>query len=375
MCEWLKRGSILVWLLMLFPGCGAGDQLQPEVTVEVGTEISSAQLKQQLDEVLDFTYSERFLDTENHAAWQILHGALTYQRDFLVRYKEEMTSAVDFVLGGGHIKGWTFERGKHGPRALLEEGTKTGQGHADQWFAVMAQSELAGDQPIEIHGELFSMSDWVAQVQFDLPRNVLQEYSWTLIGLTSYLPTSAHWTASDGKSWSIERLMAIELDQDINSSACGGTHRLIGLSMALNQHLAQGGELKGVWQQADEKIKEAMDLARRYQNSDGGFSSRYFNRPGISSDLANSLGTTGHVLEFLAISMTAEQLNERWMQRAVIYLCDLFRKTEAYDLECGALYHAAHGLALYRQRVFGKRNYRKLGMATTASNSSTPSRK
>ena len=41
--------------------------------------------------------------------------------------------------------------------------------------------------------------------------------------------------------------------------------------MALNQHLAQGGELKGVWQQADEKIKEAMDLARRYQNSDGVF--------------------------------------------------------------------------------------------------------
>ena len=149
----------MVWLLMLSAGCGTGYQPQPEVTEEVAAEISSAQFKQQLDEVLEFTYSERYLDTENHAAWQILHGALTYQRDFLVRYKGEMISAVDFVLGGGHIKGWTFERGEHGPRAILEEGTKTGQGHADQWFAVMAQSELAGEQPIEIHGELFSMSD------------------------------------------------------------------------------------------------------------------------------------------------------------------------------------------------------------------------
>ena len=56
-------------------------------------------------------------------------------------------------------------------------------------------------------------------------------------------------------------------------------------------------------------------------------------------------------------SLTDEQLGEAWVRRAVMYLCGLFRKTDQYDLECGALYHAAHGLALYRQRMFGSRKY------------------
>ena len=38
-------------------------------------------------------------------------------------------------------------------------------------------------------------------------------------------------------------------------------------------------------------------------------------------------------------------------------MCDLFRKTEKLPLECGALYHAAHGLVLYRERVFGPHDW------------------
>ena len=34
-----------------------------------------------------------------------------------------------------------------------------------------------------------------------------REYSWTLIALNRYLPTDATWTASDGQTWSIERLV------------------------------------------------------------------------------------------------------------------------------------------------------------------------
>jgi hypothetical protein len=36
-------------------------------------------------------------------------------------------------------------------------------------------------------------------------------------------------------------------------------------------------------------------------------------------------------------------------------LCAIFRKTREIDLECGALYHAAHGLSLYREKVYGPR--------------------
>jgi hypothetical protein len=33
-------------------------------------------------------------------------------------------------------------------------------------------------------------------------------------------------------------------------------------------------------------------------------------------------------------------------------VADIFVKTKDIPLECGALYHAAHGLVLYRARIF-----------------------
>ena len=127
--------------------------------------------------------------------------------------------------------------------------------------------------------------------------------------------------------------------------------------MALNRHLAAGGKIEGAWQLADDRIQEAIGQARQYQNPDGSFSTNYFQRPGSSPDLAQNLGTTGHILEFLTLAMKDDQLDHPWIKRAVANMCDLFRRTRDVPLECGALYHAAHGLVLYRMRVFGPRSY------------------
>jgi hypothetical protein len=311
------------------------------------------------------TNQSRHLSLQEHAAWQILHGALAFGRAFLVDRDGELVSAVDHILDGGPMKGWTVQAvidqqsGHRGLRALLEPGSQTGQGHADQWLAILAQCELPSTQPIRVGSDVLTMQDYVAQVQWDVPRNLEHEYSWTLIGLTTYLPTDATWKASDGKQWSIEKLVELEVDQELASSACGGTHRLIGLAMALNRHLEQGGQLEGVWRRADEKIQQGIVDAHQYQNPDGSFSTRYFQGPGSSPDLAQNLGTTGHILEFLTLAMTEEQLGQPWVQRAVVNLCDLFRRTQDLPLECGALYHATHGLVLYRLRRYGPRTYRR----------------
>jgi hypothetical protein len=53
----------------------------------------------------------------------------------------------------------------------------------------------------------------------------------------------------------------------------------------------------------------------------------------------------------------------------VAYLCRLLERTEHIDLECGSLYHAAHGLVLYRSKVYGLRS------ATQATRSRTPDRR
>jgi len=190
-------------------------------------------------------------------------------------------------------------------------------------------------------------------------KNTTQEFSWTLMALTAYYPTDYTWKAGDGSPWSIEKLVEIELGHNLEASACGGTHRMTGLTMAFNRHVAAGRPVTGVWKKLEDRIHECIDKAKQYQNADGSLSSNYFARPGKSADLAVCMGSAGHVMEFLATAMDKEQLQQPWVKRATLDVCKLFRKTKPVDVECGALFHAAHGLVLYREKVFGPRSFGK----------------
>lgn len=341
---------VLLAAVPLLAGCGSGSSPAP------APQASDKPLKDLLDETLSFT-AERKLTTEDHAAWQILHGVLAYRREFRIEHEGQPVRAVDFLLQGGAVSGFDVEvvpRGERaGLRALMQAGSKSGQGHADQWLAVLAQAGLTAEQEIQIDGRPFQIRDFVSQVQADIYRNADREYSWTLIALTSFLPTTAEWKDANGDRWSIENLVEIEAAQDLNESTCGGTHRLIGLQMALDRHRQQGGQMEGAWQTAEAVIQQAVARAKSLQHPDGSFSTDYFAGPASSLDFGENLGTTGHILEFLALALSDEQLKEPWVERSVRHLCDLFSKTKSIPLECGKLYHAAHGLLLYRERRFG----------------------
>ncbi|MCA9227038.1 MAG: ADP-ribosylation factor-directed GTPase activating protein isoform b [Pirellulaceae bacterium] len=357
-------GLLVATSFLSMSGCGRPRTERTVTTPVANSEVSEDELRDEIDAILTWTYQNRHLNLRDHAAWQILHGALTYQRDFLVDHNGQRVSAVDHILQGGSMTGWVArpgnmieQTGRVGLQTVLEQGSKTGQGHTDQWMAILAQCELPPDQPIQLDGQTFTMEDMIWQAMWDVPRNVDREYSWTLIGLTSYLPTDFQWQAQDGQTWSIEKLVQIETEHDVHASACGGTHRMIGLSMALNRHLAAGGKLEGVWQAAHDHIEQRKAEAFKYQNPDGSFSSNYMARPGTTSDMSQRIGSSGHVLEFLTLASTDEELHKPAMQRAVRHVCQLLEQTKSIDLECGGLYHAAHGLLLYRQRVFGPKNY------------------
>ncbi len=347
----------------LLSGCLTGnDDESSNPAISVDAEESES-LKDRIDSVLDYTIQHRRLTLEQHAAWQILHGALAFQTDFPVESDGEMVSAVNHILDGGRMNGWTVEpgitldeaTGRRGLRAVIESGSVSGQGHAEQWLAILAQCELPLTQEIKLDNHTFSIGDYVEQVKWDVPRNQGPEYSWTLIGLTKYLPTDSKWTASDEETWSIERLLDAECKYQIGEGACGGTHRLIGITMALERHLEQEGELEGVWSRAQAIVNRATSQAKAFQNEDGSFSTNYLDRGGATVDLSQILGTTGHTLEFLALKLSKKELQQPWVQAAAIRLCEVFEQTEDVSLDCGKLYHAAHGLALYRDKVYGQR--------------------
>lgn len=307
---------------------------------------------------LDDNRINRRLSTETHGAWQILHGILAYGDDFSVETPLGETPALQSLLEGGVISGFepiVGDRLGAPPRAglqmAMEPSTKIGQGHRDQWLAIVAQCGLPIKTELQSSDHTFTIGDWLRQAEYDVARNLDLEFSWSLIALTTYHDTDHRWTARDGIEYSTEELLASELEQSLPSSACGGTHRLIGIAMSLSKRRAEGKPISGVWAEAESTLNKEIESAKQNQNPDGSYSVAYLHRPGWTRDLGETLGTTGHVLEFLAFAASDETLRQPWVQRSVRRLCQVLEQCKDVDLECGVLYHALHGLSEYERRM------------------------
>ncbi len=347
----LAAGVLLVALSLLgLGGCqDAASRSQDDPAPPRFQDVPDAELKQLLEEVLE-TNLHRTLDTSQHGAWQILHGVLAYQDRLQVMHQGKLVPALQWLLNGGSLRGFVLEPTPQGLDVVTEPGSLTGQGHEDQWLAVFSQCGLGLEQPIRWQGETYTLGDMLRRTQWDVEEGM--ELSWTLIALSRYLPPGTQWKNHHGETWTVERAVAWEAEQDLDSSACGGTHRLIGMTMALRAYFPDQAELDGPWAQAQQQIRRAVALARAYQQPDGAFSAQYFRRPGSTPDVKKRLGTTGHTVEFLALALEPEELAAPWMENAVRHLCQLLQETEDLAIECGALYHALHGLQVYYQRRF-----------------------
>jgi hypothetical protein len=246
----------------------------------------------------------------------------------------------------------------------MEAGSKTGQGHPDQWLGYLSQCGLTPQDKLIVGGEEFTVNDLITQAQWDMRDGM--EATWTLMAFGTFLPIDAEWKASDGEVWTIDRMVEMENEADHTARACGGTHCLYGLAVALNKYKQEGGDLnEEPWKSVNERIygyenletkkhvDGLIDKARKFQQPDGSLSVQFFERPGSTPELANRIHATGHTFEFLCAVLTDDQLKEPWVTRAAVSLLDMLERTQEYDVECGALYHAVHGLDMYRNRRFG----------------------
>jgi hypothetical protein len=333
-----------------------------------------AEILRQIDDALEYTYDKRRLSVGNgpddQAAWQIIHGALAFKREFLIHDGERDVPAVEYVLSGRPMKGMELlegdvldeATGRRGIRSFIA-GDKMGQGHTDQWMGYLSDCRLGLGEKIIVAGSEHTVADYIEQMKLDVPRNERREYSWTLMALSAYYPSDYRWAASDGQEWSIEKLVEIELEHSLDQSPCGGTHRMTALTMVYKRHMAAGGKVEGLWQRLHERIDDCVTKCRQYQNPDGSLSANFFVRSGKATDLANAMHSAGHTLEFLATALDKEQLQEEWVKRATLDVCKQFRTTKPVYVECGALFHAAHGLVLYREKVYGPRTFGKASQA------------
>ena len=312
-----------------------------------------------IDAVLAHARDARRLDARVQGAWQAVHGILAFGPEFPLVVDGTVTRAVDHLLGGGQLTGWVLRPGRPGVIAVVEEGSRMGQGHPDQWLGYLAQCGVgaAGPDglplatPLVAGGRSFTLADLLAQAKHDIRPG--QEATWTLMALAAYEPTETAWTAGDGDRWTMERVVAMEAEAEIFAAACGGAHRLYALAAAVAARRRAGlaAPPGSGWEAARVVLADAVERARRFQQADGSFSVHAFERPGGSPDVVARLGATGHVFEVLTLTLDDDRLTEPWVTRAADRLTRLLEQTADLDVECGALYHAAHGLALYRRRI------------------------
>jgi hypothetical protein len=344
---------------MAIAALGCGGEKPPVPSASAAASADPDDLCGRIDAVLLHTRDGRSLDAGIHGAWQVVHGILAFGPDFPVAVRGGTTAALGYLLDGGSLMGWKLRPGSSGVVAIVEEGSTMGQGHPDQWLGYLSQcgvgvGGLAGgiplDAPLVVGGRKFTVADLLAQAQHDIREG--QEATWTLMALAAWLPPDAAWTAGDGERWTTERVVRMEAAADIPTAACGGAHRLYALAAAVAAHRhATGGPPTGGWAEAAAVVDASLDRARRFQQADGSFAVRPFERPGTSPDVFARLSATGHVFEVLAVTLDDERLAEPWVVRAVDRLVSLMEQTADLDVECGGLYHAAHGLALYRNRI------------------------
>ncbi len=347
--------SALLALAIALAGCSG----KPEPPKFDTSQVDLAALQTRIDAAVEHTLNSRTLNTKDHNAWQIVHGILPYGYAFQIDKDGEKISALEWLMSGGMLNGWNLRPGDKGVVAVVEQGSKSGQGHPDQWLGYLSQCGLKPDDKLQVEGMDFTVADLIRQAEWDIYPGM--EATWTLMAFHLYFPLDHKWTAKDGQEWSMERLIEMEAGAPIvgEGSACGGTHRMYAISAALNRYLQETGkkpaELTGGWKKAYETEQDAIAKTKAHQQPDGSFSTNFFARPGSSVDIDATLHSTGHTLEWLMVALPQSEVEAPWVTAAVDRLCQLLEDNSEQPLDCGALYHAARGLMLYRTRRFGPR--------------------
>jgi hypothetical protein len=298
-------------------------------------------------------YQARPLNTRDHNCWELMHSIVAYgiqSRVLLGGTSGEPVNAIGWLCYGNPVGGQKLVSVERG-RLSVAKGPRV-QGHHGQFLAIVAQSRVRTDYPIEIGGESFTLADLIESEKLGCQAGT--ELTFKLIALAHYLDSDSTWRNSAGESWSISRLIQEEIKSPIIGAACGGTHRLMGLSYAVNERLKQGGALDGQFMRADRYVRDYHRYTFSLQNSDGSFSTDWFKSQAAKPDVERRLQTTGHILEWMSYSVPAETLDDPRLVKAVVYLTRLLATDPERTWAIGPLGHGLHALAVYYDRQFNE---------------------
>lgn len=296
-------------------------------------------------------YQGRTINTRDNNCWEVMHWIIAYGVNSHIRSGGPRGAAVNSI-------GWLCYGNRCAGQALvnLEQGRIAAakgprvQGHHGQFLAILAQSKVMKNYPMRAGNRNFTVADLIETEKLGCEEGI--ELTFKLIALAHYLDLNETWRNRAGQDWSVSRLVREEIKAPIRGAACGGTHRLMGLSYAVHERRKRGQPIDGQFRRAEKYINDFHTYTFAHQNSDGSFSTEWFKGRGTRSDLDRRLQTTGHILEWMAYSAPAEMLRDPRLVKAVDYLSGILATQPDRAWSLGPLGHGLHALALYDERVF-----------------------
>lgn len=308
-------------------------------------------LRDKVRRVLKYYYDHP-LHTGNRGPWEVMHQMLAFEVHSQIRQHGPDGEPITAV-------GWLCFNQPCRKRNLLyinndgELRVRTGpalQGHEGQLLALLAQARVKSTYPIRVDDKQFTIADLVeVEKKTCYPRT---ELTFKLLGLQNYLDIDDQWVNDQGMQWDFAKLVNEERRQPVRTAACGGTHRLSGLTFAYKKYEKTGRPLTGEFAQAKRFVANYQNYAYRLQNSDGSFSTEWFRGPGHDADIDRRLKTTGHILEWLLYAAEEKHFTYYRTVRGVNYLANLMWSNRGRDWEAGPLGHAIHALVLYDRLYF-----------------------
>ncbi len=306
--------------------------------------------------------SKRRLTAGVHTPWQVVHGILAQRWDLALLKKDrpgEEVSAIEWITSGVSFDGQPlWEATPYGGHGHPYTRPYAFEGHPTQFMGYMTMANIPLEYEIRTPTRIITIKDIIHDAKMQVHEGV--EITWTLWTLAHYLEPEAQWFNAAGEPWSIERLVRLQINEPVTSGACGGCHGLFALAYARNMYLSPRQDsdgkwhtpkLRGVWFEADQKIKRYIAEAKALQNSDGSFSTNHFNGPGFSEDFATRITTSGHQLEWLMIALPKNKLKEQWFRNAINRVAKDLINNRHVASDCGPLFHGMHALVVYRQRT------------------------
>jgi hypothetical protein len=327
-------------------------------------------LRDKVRQVLKYYY-DRPLNTGDRGPWEVMHCTLSFELYSRIRQGGPDGAPITAV-------GWLCFNQPCRNRTLMylnEDGdlrVRVGpalQGHEGQLLAILAQARVREEYPIKVEGQDFTIADLIeVEKSTCYPKT---ELTFKLIGLQRYLDINARWVNDQGMTWDFPTLVREEMQQPVRTAACGGTHRISGLTLAVKKRRTSGLPVDGVYAEAAQFVANYQNYAYRLQNNDGSFSTEWFKGPGNEPDIDRRLKTTGHILEFLVYAADDAQLTNYRTVRAVNYLANIMWANRTREWEAGPLGHAIHSLVLYDRLAFAKYDAPSAGAPVATRNRAT----